>query len=69
MGHMTQIANRLHRAQEIRQEVAEFVQDDSQWQDYCTTHLATCNEVWFPSNLDVLCICRCGLHNIADCVR
>lgn len=45
MGHMTQIANRLHRAQEIRQEVAEFVQDDSQWQDYCTTHLATCNEL------------------------
>ncbi|KAA6426332.1 MAG: serine threonine- phosphatase 6 regulatory subunit 3-like isoform X2 [Trebouxia sp. A1-2] len=44
MGHMTQIANRLHIAVETRQEVAEHVQDSNQWQDYFTTHLAPRNE-------------------------
>lgn len=47
MGHMTQIANRLHIAVETRQEVAEHVQDSNQWQDYFTTHLAPRNEVGF----------------------
>ena len=47
MGHMTQIANKLHIAVETRQEVAEHVQDSHQWQDYFTTHLEPWNEVGF----------------------
>ncbi len=47
MGHMTQIANKLHIAVETRQEVAEHVQDSNQWQDYFTTHLEPWNEVGF----------------------
>lgn len=45
MGHMTQIANKLHIAVGTRQEVAEHVQDTNQWQDYLTTQLAPRNEV------------------------
>ena len=45
MGHMTQIANKLHIAVESRQEVAAHVQDSHQWQDYFTTRLAPRNEV------------------------
>ena len=47
MGHMTQIANKLHIAVETRQEVAEHVQDSNQWQDYFTSHLEPWNEVGF----------------------
>ena len=47
MGHMTQIANKLHIAVETRQEVAEHVQDSNQWQNYFTTHLEPWNEVGF----------------------
>ncbi len=58
MGHMTQIANKLHIAVETRQEVAEHVQNSSQWQDYFTTHLAPRNEVSFLNmqrNVPYLC--------------
>lgn len=47
MGHMTQIANKLHIVVETRQEVAEHVQDSNQWQDYFTSHLEPWNEVGF----------------------
>lgn len=51
MGHMTQIANKLHIAVESRQEVGEHVQDSHQWQDYFTTRLAPRNEVSPPVSL------------------
>lgn len=63
MGHMTQIANKLHIAVDTRQEVAEHMQDSNQWQDYFTTHLAPWNEVGFlVSDSSVLQrLASCGL--------
>jgi len=66
MGHMTQIANKLHIAVDTRQEVAEHMQDSNQWQDYITTHLAPWNEVGFlvsdSSVLQRLALCGLASH-------
>ena len=61
MGHMTQIANKLHLAVESRQEVADHVQNSHQWQDYFTTRLAPRNEV---NPLASLTVAR---HSLASC--
>ena len=45
MGHITQIGNILRHTVESRPEVAEHVQDSSQWQDYSVQHLEPRNEV------------------------
>lgn len=45
MGHITQIGNILRHTVESRQEVAEHMQDTSQWRDYSTHHLEPRNEV------------------------
>ena len=58
MGHVTQIANKLHLAAQMRQEVAEHVDHSLQWLNYVNTQLLERNEV---SQTSPCCVMPCHL--------